>query len=277
MNQPLVSVGIPCYNRPDGLRNTLESITNQTYKNIEIIISDNYSPDLEVKRIGKSYAKKDKRIRYIRQEKNKGISFNFRYVLDQANGEYFMWAADDDEWDLTFIEQCIDSFNISKNIVLVATGCDCYNSKNEYSYKYDILNTIGLNTIDRFKKYIGNVYHNELRVAALIHGIFKKELMFDISFVDIIAYDFVFMSEICFRGEILSIDKTLIKKTRDRGKKYISKNKLSNRYPYLVLSSYIIKNIIKSKISIIEKGRVIIYIVYLYFNYKLKIDIRYRR
>ncbi|MBU4370171.1 glycosyltransferase [Patescibacteria group bacterium] len=46
-NQQLVSVGIPTYNRPESLRRTLECITSQTYKNLEIIISDNCSPNQE--------------------------------------------------------------------------------------------------------------------------------------------------------------------------------------------------------------------------------------
>ena len=46
--QPLVSVGIPTYNRPEGLRRTLECITKQTYKNLEIIVSNNCSSGPEI-------------------------------------------------------------------------------------------------------------------------------------------------------------------------------------------------------------------------------------
>jgi glycosyltransferase involved in cell wall biosynthesis len=58
-NEPLVSVGIPCYNRPEGLKRTLECITGQTYKNLEIIVSDNCSPDPEVERVGREYASRN--------------------------------------------------------------------------------------------------------------------------------------------------------------------------------------------------------------------------
>lgn len=95
---PLVSVGIPCYNRPEGLRRTLECIIGQTYLNLEIIVSDNCSPDPEVERVGRGFANKDLRVQYYRQNMNDGPMPNFQFVLEKATGEYFMWAADDDLW-----------------------------------------------------------------------------------------------------------------------------------------------------------------------------------
>lgn len=107
VNEPLVSVGIPTYNRPEGLRQTLECITSQTYRNIEIIISDNASPNSEVKRVAEEFTLKDKRIQYYQQDENKGAIFNFKFVLYKAHGEYFMWAADDDEWENFYIEKLV--------------------------------------------------------------------------------------------------------------------------------------------------------------------------
>lgn len=105
--QPLVSVGIPTYNRPEGLRRTLECITGQTYQNIEIIVSDNCSPGPETEVVVQEFIAKDSRIQYFRQQENKGGPFNGKFVLEKATGEYFMWAADDDEWEDRFIEVCI--------------------------------------------------------------------------------------------------------------------------------------------------------------------------
>lgn len=106
--ESLVSVGIPCYNRPDGLRRTLECITRQTYENLEIVISDNFSENSGVEAIGREYAEKDSRIRYFRQEKNIGAYKNFEFVLNQSKGTYFMWASDDDLWDLDYISSCME-------------------------------------------------------------------------------------------------------------------------------------------------------------------------
>ena len=100
---PLVSVGIPTFNRPEGLRRTLQAISSQTYKNIEIIISDNYSDNLMVKDVIAEYKMRDSRINSFNQDSNIGIVNNFKFVLKKATGNYFMWAADDDEWDVDFI------------------------------------------------------------------------------------------------------------------------------------------------------------------------------
>ncbi|MCE5207428.1 MAG: glycosyltransferase family 2 protein [Chloroflexi bacterium] len=105
---PLVSVGIPTYCRPNGLRRTLECITAQTYKNLQIIISDNNTPGDEIEKVVNEFARSDDRIEFYRQTENRGVFFNFNYVLEMAQGEYFMWAADDDEWSNTFIERAVD-------------------------------------------------------------------------------------------------------------------------------------------------------------------------
>jgi glycosyltransferase involved in cell wall biosynthesis len=120
MNAPraLVSVGIPTYNRPEGLRRTLACITAQTYPNLEIIISDNCSPAPETQEVARECMARDARIRFFRQAEALGVSENFRFVLKQAGGEYFMWAADDDEWDPDFVRQCLRGFG-AENVVSV--------------------------------------------------------------------------------------------------------------------------------------------------------------
>lgn len=115
--QPLVSVGIPTYNRPDGLKRTLECITQQTHLNLEIIVSDNCSTDPNVEIVVKEFQKKDARIHYFRQIENKGAGANFLFVLKQAIGKYFMWAADDDEWEPEFIQVCLANFDDHTTLV----------------------------------------------------------------------------------------------------------------------------------------------------------------
>jgi glycosyltransferase involved in cell wall biosynthesis len=101
---PLVSIGLPTYNRPELLARALDCLVNQTYRNLEIVISDNASPDPNVEVIAKTYCARDKRIRYIRNPENIGAVRNFWSVLRSSSGSYFMWAADDDEWEIDFIE-----------------------------------------------------------------------------------------------------------------------------------------------------------------------------
>ncbi len=119
-NEPLVSVGIPAYNRPEGLRRTLESITRQTYKNLEIIVSDNCSPDPNVEHTARDFQKLDNRIQYFRQTENTGAMSNFRFVLGKGRGEYFIWAADDDFISEDFIWQAIQFFKEHSGYAIVS-------------------------------------------------------------------------------------------------------------------------------------------------------------
>lgn len=120
-NLPKVSVGIPTYNRPDGLLRTIQQITSQTYSNLEIIISNNASTDPIIKKTIDYCAKLDSRIKPFHQQENIGLVNNFKFVLKSASSDFFMWAADDDEWDINFIEQCMIEIQ-SKNVGTVMPG-----------------------------------------------------------------------------------------------------------------------------------------------------------
>ncbi len=98
----LVSIGLPIYNGAETMRRTIDSLLSQTHQKLELIISDNASTD-DTQKICEDYAKTDERVKYFRQEKNQGMSRNYEFVLEQARGEYFMWAADDDYWEPSFI------------------------------------------------------------------------------------------------------------------------------------------------------------------------------
>jgi len=115
MNE-LVSVGIPAFNRSDRLVIALNSLLKQTYTNIEIIISDDCSTDIKVKETAMTYMAQDERIRYFRQEINIGPEYNFRWVLEQAKGYYFMWAADDDERSPDCISQYVKNIGQSGGV-----------------------------------------------------------------------------------------------------------------------------------------------------------------
>ncbi|MHC1696703.1 MAG: glycosyltransferase family 2 protein [Geobacteraceae bacterium] len=100
---PKVSIGMPVYNGEKYIREALDSLLSQTFTCFELIISDNASTD-GTQVICHDYAVQDKRIRYIRQQENLGAAANFKIVLDEAVGEYFMWAACDDIRSPDFIE-----------------------------------------------------------------------------------------------------------------------------------------------------------------------------
>ncbi|MDH4220996.1 MAG: glycosyltransferase [Candidatus Aminicenantes bacterium] len=105
---PTVSIGMPVYNDQEYVSQALDSLLAQSFEDFELIISDNASTD-RTKEICQEYAEKDRRIRYIRQPINLGPHANSSYLLRQAAGEFFMWAASDDLWDKEFIRTLISA------------------------------------------------------------------------------------------------------------------------------------------------------------------------
>ena len=104
--ESLLRVGMPVFNGEKFLSRSITSLLNQTYSNFELIISDNASTD-QTSYICKEFAKKDKRIIYVRQEQNFGGIWNYNYVLKESKSKYFMWAAVDDFWEPEFIAKNI--------------------------------------------------------------------------------------------------------------------------------------------------------------------------
>lgn len=105
-DRDLVSIGLPIYNGEMYMREALDSLLKQTHHNFEIIISDNGSTDL-TRQICDEYVAKDNRIRYFRQPLNLGPVPNFKFVLEQARGDVFMWAAHDDLWEPSHLASAI--------------------------------------------------------------------------------------------------------------------------------------------------------------------------
>ena len=93
--EPLISVIVPIYGTEKYLHTCVDSIINQTYKNLEIILVDDQSPD-RCPEICDKYEKKDKRIKVIHQ-KNKGLSGARNTGLDICKGEYISFI-DSDDW-----------------------------------------------------------------------------------------------------------------------------------------------------------------------------------
>jgi len=112
-----VSIGMPVFNGEKYLREALDSILAQTYRDFELIISDNASTD-HTQQICLEYAAKDSRIRYYRNEKNLGADKNFNRVFELSSGEYFKWAAYDDVHAPEYLQKCIAILDKDPSIVL---------------------------------------------------------------------------------------------------------------------------------------------------------------
>lgn len=115
----LVTIGVPTYNRSEQLRDTLDGLLRQDYRPIEIIVSDNHSTD-DTASVGAEYSRQHGCVRYLRQPEPVPVVENFRTVLRLAQGEFFMWASDDDERLPAFVRTLVDTLHASPVTVLAA-------------------------------------------------------------------------------------------------------------------------------------------------------------
>jgi glycosyltransferase involved in cell wall biosynthesis len=106
MTEKLVSIALATYNGEKFLVEQLDSIINQTYKNIEIIICDDKSIDSTVSIIT-NYANSDKRISLYENDKNLGYIKNFEKAISLCNGEYIALSDQDDIWMLNKISTLV--------------------------------------------------------------------------------------------------------------------------------------------------------------------------
>ena len=104
--RPRVTLGVPVFNGGPFLPETLDSLLNQTFSDLEVVISDNASTD-RTEEICRAYAARDPRVRYYRNDVNRGAAWNHNRVFELARGEFFKWSAADDLCAPEFLTLCV--------------------------------------------------------------------------------------------------------------------------------------------------------------------------
>ncbi|MCX5695212.1 MAG: glycosyltransferase family 2 protein [Candidatus Omnitrophica bacterium] len=196
---PRVSVGLPTYNRAITLKQTINSVLNQDYANIELIISDNASTD-QTQAICEGFGCKDGRVKYIRQEYNRGPVANFREALNNSSGEFFMWLSDDDWLDSSYISECVKTLLKEKDLSLVAGKTIYYHSDNS-SYEETIINHLQNSGVIRLLDY-----YVRLRSNSFFYGVMRRKDLENVRFPNTIGTDGLIMAVIVYLGKTRVLD-----------------------------------------------------------------------
>ncbi|MBN1422521.1 MAG: glycosyltransferase [Planctomycetes bacterium] len=114
---PRVSIGLPVFDGEAFLETAIDSILCQTFRDFELILSDNGSTD-RTPEICRAYAERDPRVRWERSDTNRGAAWNFNRVVELARGEYFKWVAHDDACAPAFVERCVEVLDGDPEVVL---------------------------------------------------------------------------------------------------------------------------------------------------------------
>lgn len=211
MINTLVTIGMPMYNASLHIRETLSSLLNQSYKNIEIIICDDCSTDDSVD-IVNAIMKTDSRIKLFLHPQNIGLVNNFNFTASKASGEFFMWGDQDDLWHPSFIELCLQEFKKNKKLVLSATYGSSFSVENglhKTAFIDSGINTVSFSHIERFITYHKQL-HSNVCIGTIFCGIWKTELMKTCKKLKpIVAGDVVIMSQYQLLGETSTIPELL--------------------------------------------------------------------
>jgi glycosyltransferase involved in cell wall biosynthesis len=117
---PQVTILIPTYNRAGFLVQAIASAQAQAFRDVEILVLDDCSPDHTGDAVQPLL--RDGRIRYVRHEKNMGIAANWRFGIEAARGEYFCILHDDDTLEPAFVERLVRPLAADESLIL--TFCD---------------------------------------------------------------------------------------------------------------------------------------------------------
>lgn len=128
-----ISVLIPTYNLAYLLDETIASVLNQTYDNFELIIIDDNSTD-NTADIVKKYLS-DKRVKYIKNDKNLGVQGNFNKCLLEASGEYIKFLNHDDTFHPDLLKEYTNIMDTHPNVSLVAALTEDMDNPNEIVFK----------------------------------------------------------------------------------------------------------------------------------------------
>ena len=120
-NSPKVSIILPTYNRAHIIEKAIQSVLNQTYQDFEIIIIDDGSKD-DTEKIIRGFQEKDKRIKYIRFEENKGAAAARNAGIKMSKGEYITFQDSDDEWVIDKLEKQMKIIETSSENIVVYCG-----------------------------------------------------------------------------------------------------------------------------------------------------------
>ena len=201
---PKVSIGLPVYNGEKYLEKTLKNLLGQSFSDIEIVISDDGSSD-RTKKICEEYLGKDTRIRYFRQDNNLGMPVkNFRFVLDKAQGEYFMFASHDDIWDLKYIEELVSILDHNPSCSLAFSNYKIKNLLGDGEMNVEVSSSV---SDSKYTRYISRIVET---VPALIFGLFRRNLINSEDLILADHFEFHFGNVIALKGKIKILDKYMM-------------------------------------------------------------------
>ncbi len=220
---PEITACLPVYNGEKFLARTIESLLAQDYPNVRILISDNASNDA-TEDICRNYAGKYDRIEYTRNTTNIGPGPNADKLVRMCTSPFLLWASDHDIWHPNFISRLIPEILANDEILLVYARTVIIDvTDTVIEHAPDILDTRGLNRVDRFAKIM-----REYTWGNMNFGIFRTNALRRTSerSYNVVGPDHVIMVRLSLEGSIAQIDEPLFYRRRKRPEEDADKSRV---------------------------------------------------
>lgn len=197
----MISVIIPIYNVEKYLESCLESIVSQTYQDLEVLMIDDGSSDLSGE-ICDQYCAKDKRFHVI-HKKNEGIAAARNDGMDRAKGEFFYFIDSDDyihPQTLEVLSQALVD-NEKADFSMMYGKKSCRHDEVFPTVQNDV---IALGQQDMMRGLFGTS-DQEIQYQAIWNKLFRRSLIEDLRFKDIVAEDVEFIMNVYLRSNIVAL------------------------------------------------------------------------
>ena len=205
MPSPRVSIAMPVYNGERFMAQAVDSMLAQTYEDFELIIVDNCSTD-RTEELSRDYVARDRRVRYVRNERNIGGPANFRRSFELCSGEYHKWSTADDYWAPTIVEKGVALLDADPELVLAFSRTKVVDADGNLIRDYDDhLHLMQDSPSSRFRRV--------LETTSLCHaqlGILRRSVMLKTQLMGSeLASDIRFVAEMSLYGKFAVIPEYL--------------------------------------------------------------------
>lgn len=165
-----ISIGVTTYNRNNLLKRAIRSILNQSYRNFEILIGNDYvKKKINKKILGTS----DPRIKIFNYKKNLGEVENMNYLLKKSKSKWFTWLADDDFLNKNFLKDLYNSLNLHKNKKVVAVYS---NYRRVTNNKFKKINVKADPILYNKENFIENYCSQKIRLIG-VYGLINSKIL----------------------------------------------------------------------------------------------------
>lgn len=202
MTPPLVTIGIPTYNRAQALERAARSALAQDYPNLEVVVADNASPDDTPATLAR--LAEDPRLRFERQPENLGHARNFAHVFAMARGELFMWLSDDDWLDPGYVSACVARLTADPSLAL-AWGRAQYYRDGAFAIQE---RRIDLRSPSAARRVLA--YYWAVDINGPMYGVMRREQLARVPFRELLGGDWLLVGAMAAAGGVATVEEAHI-------------------------------------------------------------------